>query len=53
MTSFIVQVSFGDAPTGSINGQSIYAVGATLFMMTFIMNMISERIVKRFREEYN
>jgi len=53
MTSFIVQVSFGDAPTGSINGQSIYAVGATLFMMTFIMNMISERIIKRFREEYN
>jgi len=53
MTSFIVQVSFGDAPTGSINGQSIYAVGATLFMMTFIMNVISERIIKRFREEYN
>ncbi len=42
MTSFIVQVSFGDAPSGSINGQSIFAVGATLFVMTFIMNIISQ-----------
>ncbi|PKN87998.1 MAG: phosphate ABC transporter permease subunit PstC [Chloroflexi bacterium HGW-Chloroflexi-8] len=53
MTSFIVQVSFGDAPAGSINGQSIFAVGATLFVMTFLMNIISDLIVKRFREVYN
>lgn len=53
MTSFIVQVSFGDAPAGSINGQSIFAVGATLFVMTFIMNIISDMIMKRFREVYN
>ena len=52
MTSFIVQVSFGDAPSGSINGQSIFAVGATLFVMTFIMNIISSVILKRFREVY-
>ncbi len=53
MTSFIVQVSFGDAPAGSINGQSIFAVGATLFLMTFGMNLISDFFVKRFREVYN
>ena len=53
MTSFIVQVSFGDAPAGSINGQSIFAVGATLFVMTFIMNIISDMIMKRYREVYN
>jgi len=53
MTSFIVQVSFGDAPAGSINGQSIYAVGATLFVITFIMNIISAAVVKRFREAYD
>lgn len=53
MTSFIVQVSFGDAPAGSINGQSIFAVGATLFVMTFIMNIISAAILKRFREVYD
>ena len=53
MTSFIVQVSFGDAPTGSINGQSIFAVGSTLFIITFIMNIISNRILNRFREVYD
>jgi phosphate transport system permease protein len=53
MTSFIVQVSFGDAAAGSINGQSIFAVGAALFVMTFVMNIISDLIVKRFREVYN
>jgi phosphate transport system permease protein len=53
MTAFIVQVSFGDAPSGSINGQSIFAVGATLFIMTFIMNIISDLIMNRFREVYD
>jgi phosphate transport system permease protein len=53
MTSFIVQVSFGDAPAGSINGQSIFAVGATLFVMTFVMNVVSAVILKRFREVYD
>ena len=53
MTAFIVQVSFGDAPAGSINGQSIFAVGATLFLMTFAMNIISATILKRFREVYD
>jgi phosphate transport system permease protein len=52
MTSFIVQVSFGDAPAGSINGQSIFAVGATLFTMTFVMNIISDVVLNRFREVY-
>lgn len=52
MTAFIVQVSFGDAPAGSLNGQSIFAVGATLFMMTFIMNVVSDIIMKKFREVY-
>jgi len=53
MTSFIVQVSFGDAPAGSINGQSIFAVGATLFIMTFVMNIVSGVVLKRFREVYD
>jgi phosphate transport system permease protein len=52
MTSFIVQVSFGEAPTGSVNSQSIFAVGATLFIITFIMNVISQVVLARFREEY-
>lgn len=52
MTAFIVQVSFGDAPAGSINSQSIFAVGATLFLMTFAMNLLSDYVLRRFREEY-
>lgn len=52
MTGFIVQVSFGDSPAGSISSQSIFAVGATLFVMTFVMNIISNVVVRRFREEY-
>lgn len=52
MTGFIVQVSFGDSPAGSISSQSIFAVGATLFVMTFFMNILSSYIVRRFREEY-
>jgi phosphate transport system permease protein len=52
MTAFIVQVSFGDAPQGTINSQSIFAVGATLFSMTFLMNIISNRILNKFREVY-
>ena len=53
MTAFIVQVSFGDAPVGSVNSQSIFAVGATLFVITFVMNVISQLVLRRFREAYD
>lgn len=52
MTAYIVQVSFGDTPLASINGQSIFAVGGTLFLITLAMNIISNIVVNRFREEY-
>lgn len=52
LTAFIVQVSFGDAAAGSINSQSIYAVGMTLFVMTFVMNLISDLVLRKFREVY-
>lgn len=52
MTAYIVQVSFGDTPLASINGQSIFAVGGTLFLITLAMNIISNVVVNRFREEY-
>ena len=52
MTAFIVQVSFGDAPVGSVNSQSIFAVGATLFAITFVMNLLSDLVLRRFREVY-
>nr|WP_232713422.1 phosphate ABC transporter permease subunit PstC [Bacillus xiapuensis] len=52
MTSYIVQVSTGDAGFGTTIYYSIYAVGFTLFLFTLAMNILAQRISKRFREEY-
>ncbi|HEX2035027.1 MAG TPA: phosphate ABC transporter permease subunit PstC [Chloroflexota bacterium] len=52
MTAYIVQVSLGDAPVGSIEYKTIFAVGTTLFLMTLVLNVISQWILQRFREEY-
>jgi phosphate transport system permease protein len=53
MTGYIVQVSLGDTPTGSIEYQSIFAVGLALFVMTLVMNMFSQRVKARFQEVYS
>lgn len=53
MTGFIVQVAFGDNPTGSLSSEALFIVGSTLFLMTFAMNIISNVVVARFREEYD
>jgi phosphate transport system permease protein len=52
MTSYIAAAGAGDLATGSIQYQSIFAVGLLLFVMTFIMNMFSIRLVRRFRQVY-
>jgi phosphate transport system permease protein len=52
MTAYIAQVGIGDVPTGSLEYKTIFAVGATLFALTFAMNLISIRLVRRFREVY-
>lgn len=52
MTSYIVQVSLGDVAHGSIEYKSIFAVGMTLFLFTFLLNILAQYISKRFREEY-
>jgi phosphate transport system permease protein len=52
MTAFIGATGQGDTPTGSIEYKTIFAVGATLFVMTLVMNLISIRLVRRFREVY-
>lgn len=52
MTAYIVQVSLGDTPTGAIAYKTIFAVGTTLFLMTLVLNLISIRIVRRFKEAY-
>lgn len=52
MTAYIVQVSLGDTPTGSIAYKTIFALGTTLFVITLGLNILSHRIVRRFREKY-
>lgn len=52
MTAFIVQVALGDAPAGSIEYKSLFAVGMTLFMMTLVMNVVSQFLLARFRDVY-
>ena len=52
MSSFIGFAGLGDQPTGSTGYQTIFAVGSLLFVITFILNMFSRRIVARFREVY-
>jgi phosphate transport system permease protein len=52
MTAYIVQVSLGDTPTGTLEYRTIFAVGMLLFLSTFTLNLISNWLRKRFREEY-
>ena len=52
MTAYIVQVSLGDTPQGTIEYRTIFAVGMLLFLMTFGLNLISTWLRERFREEY-
>lgn len=52
MSSFIGFAGLGDQPTGSTGYQTIFAVGSLLFVITFILNMFSRKIVARFREVY-
>ena len=53
MASFIGFAGIGDQPTGSIGYKTIFAVGLMLFLITFVLNMISIRAVRRFREVYD
>lgn len=52
MTAFIGSAAQGDQPTGSIGYKTIFAVGTLLFVATFVLNIVSIRIVRRFREVY-
>jgi phosphate transport system permease protein len=52
MTAFIVQISGGDTPQGSIQFKSLFAVAATLFVMTFVLNILSGWVVRKFRTVY-
>ncbi len=50
MTTYIVQISMGDVPAGTREYRTIFAVGSALFVLTFLMNALSQRLARRFRE---
>lgn len=52
ITAYIVQVSSGDLPYGTIEYKTIFAAGITLFIFTFILNNISYWIRNKYREKY-
>jgi phosphate transport system permease protein len=52
LTGFMVQISQGDTPAGSVAFQTIFAVGATLFLITLSINLIAYKVLQRFKEVY-
>jgi len=52
MTAYIVQISLGDTPQGTLEYRTIFAVGMLLFIGTFVLNLASAWLRERFREEY-
>ena len=52
MTAFIAATGAGDVPTGSLEYKTIFAVGATLFLLTLAMNVVAIRLVRKYREVY-
>jgi len=52
MTAYIVQVSLGDTPAGGVEYQTIFAVATLLFVITLGMNVISHKVLRKFREVY-
>jgi len=52
MTAYIVQISLGETPHGTLEYSTIFAVGLVLFLITLAMNLLSQRITRRFREVY-
>jgi phosphate transport system permease protein len=52
MTAYIVQVSLGDLPHGSIGYQTIFAVGLLLLLMTLVFNIVGHLLRRRFRKAY-
>jgi phosphate transport system permease protein len=52
MTAYIVQVSLGDLPHGSVGYQTIFATGLTLLLMTLVFNVVGHVLKKRYRQIY-
>lgn len=53
VTAYIVQVSLGDTPTGTIEYKTIFAAGMSLFLVTLALNVASHLLKRKFREVYD
>jgi len=53
MTAYIVQLSLGDTPHGTLEYQTLFVIGVTLFFITLFMNILSEFILQKFRQKYD
>ncbi len=51
MTAYIVQISLGDTPAGTLEYRTIFVVGSALFLLTLAMNVTSYKLAKRFRRQ--
>ena len=52
ITAYIVQISLGDTPHGTLEYSTIFVCGMTLFVVTFVLNVISFKLKRRFQEIY-
>jgi len=52
ITAYIVQISLGDTPHGTLEYKTIFVCGLTLFVLTFILNIFSFKLKRRFQEVY-
>ena len=52
MTAFIMEVATGDTPRGTVEYQSIFAIGLLLFVFTLALNLLARVFIARFREVY-
>lgn len=52
MTAYIVQVSLGDTPSGTLTYQTLFAVASVLFLFTLALNVVANKVMRRYQEVY-
>jgi len=52
MTAYIVQVSLGDTPSGGLAYKTLFAVASLLFSITLVMNLLANKVMRKFQEVY-
>ena len=52
MTAYIVQVSLGDTPSGGLAYKTLFAVASVLFTITLVMNLLANKVMRKYQEVY-